>query len=66
MENRSQGYGAEFVRRLTERYSELPLIAFSLEEAENFWKRLGWIYYLRKDESPGYRKLFISQKISQS
>lgn len=63
---RSQGYGTEFVRRLTERYLELPLIVFSLEEAENFWKRLGWIYYPRKDESPGYRKLFISQKISQS
>lgn len=62
---RRQGCGKEFARLLTQKYSDLPLIAFS-EEADDFWSSIGWHYYPRKDGEkwPHVRSLFISSKIS--
>ena len=61
---RRQGYGKKFTALLTEKYSELPLIAFS-KGADDFWAGIGWYFYPPKDkEETNYMKLFASREIS--
>jgi GCN5-like N-acetyltransferase len=60
---RRKGYGTEFAKQLTNIYPDIPLIAFS-ENADDFWPRIGWIHYPRKDGDKHCRKLFISKTVS--
>jgi GCN5-like N-acetyltransferase len=60
---RRKGYGTEFAKQLINIYPDVPLIAFS-ENADDFWSRIGWIYYPRKDGDKHCGKLFISKTVS--
>lgn len=61
---RRQGYGKTFTALLTEKYSELPLVAFS-KGADDFWAGIGWYFYPPKDkEETNPMKLFASREIS--
>lgn len=61
---RRQGYGRKFTTLLVEKYSELPLLAFS-KGADDFWAGIGWYFYPPKDkEETNPMKLFASREIS--
>lgn len=60
---RRRGLGARFASLLREHYAGMPLAAFS-EDADEFWRSIGWICYPRKDGDTNYRNLFISERVS--
>lgn len=63
---RLKGFGAEFAKSLISHYAEIPLAAFS-EEADEFWRGIGWHHYPRKDGEgePIYRNLFVSEIVGE-
>lgn len=56
-DQRRRGIGELAVRHIKERYPGRDLVAFS-EEADEFWRRIGWTQHPRQDGDTYYRPLF--------
>lgn len=64
-DKRRKGIGRYFVSLLVQKYPELSLCAFS-EDADYFWREIGWTYCPQIDGDTTNRPLFVSFQNDES
>ncbi|MCG7278774.1 hypothetical protein MHJ95_07225 [Corynebacterium imitans] len=56
---RSKGFGTDFIARLEEHYADFTLAAYS-EEADDFWRSVGWHHCPHRDGQDSCRRNFFT------